>query len=62
MQLVERSLCKQKVERSRLSASRYIFLLFVSWKKKDDEVPVEIGDDGKQERRVDVRARKSTSV
>ena len=87
--MVERSLCKRKVERSRLSASRYIFFVCVMEKRIiyvyeyrpryrviiDDKGqsydqgyfeayrrPIEVGDDVKEERRVDVRTRKSTRV
>ena len=88
--MVERSLCKRMVERSRLSASRYIFLFLYTMEKSiiyayqyrhryrviiDDKgqscyqgyfepytIPIEVGDDVKQERRVDVRTRKSTRV
>ena len=50
-------------DRDSLLPDTFFFVVVrVMEKKKDNEVPVEVGDDGKQERRVDVRARKSTSV
>ena len=88
--MVERSLCKRKVGRSRLSASRYILFFFGVMEKRviyvyeyryryrviidakgqsSDQgyfepypMPIEVGDDVKQERRVDVRTSKSTRV
>ena len=87
--MVERSLCKRKVERSRLSASRSFFFLCIMDKyityvyeyryryrviidAKDQSSdqgyfeayrrPIEVDYNVKQERRVDARTGKSTSV